>query len=1677
MDADLKKILKAVVLEMRHELEGYYDIAGKWHPGDLETRLAEIGVRKDRASVPVDELGRLIDEDVRARKIVDAFIDVREQAGVDRAEAVAEYVRESAYTWANRLVALRCMEARELMDDEVIVGREAYGGRSLVHHRLAQSSPELCTGEDDGRFAMLAQVFAERSKTLPMLFDPDSPSIALRPSPAALKNCLAWLSGTQKARSQEPATDAVFAAPDALGWAYQYWNTEEKDRVFEMVRTKKGAKIEGADIIPATQLYTEDYMVKFLVQNSLGATWMGMHPESKLFEDWEYYVRDADRAPVKTKPLQQITLLDPACGSGHFLIEAFDMFYTMYEEEGSLREPEAICRSILENNLFGIDIDERAIQIAEASLWMKAGERAFEFTGANTNLVAATSSHLKGDSWERYLAKLKNEPSTVRVLRRFAVEMEHIDELGSLARPAEALESIINEEHEIWEKQERERREADKSLFQEIRDDLLASQLPFQDISDKEFFERTMRHALFAIDGFTAEARESGEFNDQLVAIEAKTGFRLLNLLERKYDLVVANPPYMGMRLAGPSLQSWSSGRSEAERRDLFSAFIVRGLSVLTKAGRISFITPHSWMFLSTFESLRETMLSEGSIEAMAHLGPRTFPDLSNTNAFGFTMFTWSKGLPSSAVARYFRLVHEDDKQTLLRSAVCNARRNELSDETFDFSGDLVKRMPSSVFFYWAPNTVRKLFEAKDARFVNLGSARQGLITGDNERFLRFWWETSQSQRCFRWPLLYKGGSYRRWHGNEWYAVDWQREGVRIRNNRSASGRLKGRPQNTMLFGRAGGTWTAQSSYGFSVRMMARDAIFSDKGPAFFAESESDLHFLIGICNSYLFEFLFLGVQPTVDFGQGYLESLPIPYEATPSEHKLIETITRLAVLTKSQDSRGCIIEYSFDTSKLASGVSFRDAVQKLVVDSLKLHADVSLLETALNLITNRLYGLNDNEMKRIERDAGAPFLFNPFVGRTPKIEFSTTDCSEIQSDLMSLIRSNIKCIAATTIVEELTKELFEAGIAGIEETEDESEEESDEPPEDRMSRSTPVETLLERIALKAGIHPLSALELIIEGASRHSWRCKPEEMRIGATFVERTILQLLGHRWPRQIEEGYEIPVWADDDGIIPLIELEKETTLHARVLERFRKVQLDVSDFSDVMERSVEDWINTEFFKNHVRQFKKRPIVWQLQTSSFTARKSPVFACVIYYHCVDVDAIAKIRAQYTGALRLRFETEMRGILSTPVASRSDNQARRSVELEEAIRELQAFDEKLASVAQTGFGPDKLLPAFRQNALDDAMLSMKACWLKRLSVLLKQSHGEEAANGVRNPSPLDDWLDQANKTELHQDLPAWIAEALFQLSYFCSQVGPKAPDAKQTPKDPTAEDFGSLIQAEIASMQSSSMKLACGVWWGKCDAAVLVPIRERIKTLKAEQKELNAAIKEDRQPVMVAEQILEGSGEDGVSEVARVTNDMPLFGNDPSFEQTTELTKAAMKARLKEVKAKIKKFTEEMDSKAGKAQAIRDTIQAWRLPDPIPASLDFSPSSPNLPPLFDQVSSLDERRSPPKTIAEFIAQESLYAPDINDGVRVNIAPLQKAGVLAADVLAPKDVDKAIADRAEWRADERRWVREGKLPQPGWWKVGKDDGGGMTVEETDGSSAPTDGVACKQFVSDGKEDK
>ncbi|MEG3055795.1 MAG: DNA methyltransferase [Methanoculleus sp.] len=443
MEAEQKKILKPLVLTLRHLLEGRYDEHGIWHGGDLEARMNSLGVWWDRDSLPPDEVTYQSAEDRHAREVIDAYLTLREEAGIDRKAAIEEFVRETAYTWANRLLVLRCMEARDLIDPQVVLTKEVYGGRSQAHNRLVQRHPERCSGPDGGLFAMFKEAFVQHARYLPLLFDPKAPGVALRPSVAALKKCIGLLSGTESVNGNGPATDEVFAAPDALGWAYQYWNTEEKDRVFEKVRTKK-AKIQGADIIPATQLYTEPYMVKFLVQNSLGATWMGMYPDSDLSEGWEYYVKDADRAPVRRKNVENITFLDPACGSGHFLIEAFDLFYRMYEAEGKYTDGETICKKILSRNLYGIDIDERAVQIARAALWMKAAERVFDFSGTPKNIIATNIRLPKGkDHLKAFLARYPEDTPLAPALESIFEGLEHADELGSLLQIEEPVEQAL----------------------------------------------------------------------------------------------------------------------------------------------------------------------------------------------------------------------------------------------------------------------------------------------------------------------------------------------------------------------------------------------------------------------------------------------------------------------------------------------------------------------------------------------------------------------------------------------------------------------------------------------------------------------------------------------------------------------------------------------------------------------------------------------------------------------------------------------------------------------------------------------------------------------------------------------------------------------------------------------------------------------------------------------------------------------------------------------------------------------------------------------------------------------------------------------------------------------------------------------------------------------------------
>jgi hypothetical protein len=1761
MEAREKKILKALSLELRHLLEGQYDSAGHWHAGDLEQRLNAIGVWRER-TMPADEM-HLSPDDNRARSVVDAYLKLRDEAGVRLAEAVAEFVRETAYTWANRLLALRCMEARELID-EVILQKEVYGGRSLEHHRLIQRQPELGAGEDDGLFAALDAAFARQAEHLPLLFDPKAPGVALKPSVAAIKRCVALLSGNVDGY---PADDNVFKAPDALGWAYQYWNTEEKDRVFETVRTKKGAKIEGADIIPATQLYTEDYMVKFLVQNSLGATWVGMTPDTKLVEGWEYFVRDADRAPVEKKPVSEITFLDPACGSGHFLIEAFDLFFDMYQEEGlgsrdsglgkerigvgdgdselsgseglageygsgerclsgnqrfseggdirtdqpvetgsgigslehsrgacekldagispssfdvsglagrggdttdtgksvgiyengnpaiaseeSKRDrqnaswsaeipstqtpvsspqpltPGAICRSIIENNLFGIDIDQRAVQISEAALWMKAAEKCinegdYAFLAPSpqplTPNLVATNIRLprNKDHLRDFLAKHPEDKPLAPALEAVFEALQHADELGSLLQ----LEEPVEKELKLIKQRQDEEASVPRSqvLFEEMRrpvQTVLPVGADDWDTWKTRTIERIREHF--------SEQAEAANLQEQFFGIEAGKGWKLFELLGRKYDVVAANPPYMGSKNMGVVLKAYVNALYSTGKRDVYAAFILRCLGLTEQAGRTAMVTQQSWMFLRSFAGLRASedsgkpgqlvtgLLREVRIEALVHLGEHAFDDSSAAGAF-VVLFTLNRCPPgNSHRLTAFRLVGSKDpveKATCL-CRICSGQ--QIPAVRFSPLQSELSRVPGGTLCYWLSGGF--LHALTVTTVGDKAKVCQGLATGNDLRFVRFVWETPDERpnSAKRWFLFEKGGGYGRWCGHQWWRLDWASGGARVR---SFSGSVI---RNEDQYFSRGWTYSDFARGSLGPRIM-ENAVFSSQSPAAIPNTANGLGLIL---SSRITSYMVRSLSAQINhMRESYVKRLPFhglsnPRIADDTEHYLVV----LAMFAASMDPT----EFRFAPELL----SIESQIMTLRLSCL-LHATEGFGEA----LVFDCYAPDETERQNVLYETGTPVGWHPLSKSHAQVPEMPECHVEIPQDVSNFIADIPRIALLPQQLVEIKlrlRSLYTSGPgmkADIEQTDDPGDDSSEEEAVIGARIPIPATTFLEELSQKLEIHPISVYWLLKEGIEKEGWRCLPEERRITSDRLTVTILRMLGHRWPKQIEAGEPVPDWADPDGVIPLgpgaggSGLVGEKTLYERILDLGRRDDSPVPnpeslipDFEEIMGKPLNQWLVTDFFRTHISQFKKRPIAWQLQIGKFNGRKSPAFACMAYYHKLSESFLPTIQSQYIRPLRQRFETELRGIENIPAASRTGDQTARRVELTALIDELNDFDSRLDQVTNTGFAT----PMLRQYAIDDAMLALKARWLRRLSAIVVAGPLAEWNRKAEEELGARGWGLEGNEGSTLTSNSQPLTPAFTHLDYFCAKVGPAAPDEKKLDDDPTSADLAKLIAPKAKSMVSDSLKLACDVWWKTFDDVVLGPIKEQIKALNEEHKTLDAEHK-----------ILTGKAE-------------PASDKAAEFEQLSPTERAdrvrELERRMKQIKLEIKPLRDEQNQKTDKAKKLRTTIEKWTCPEAETWESWLASQ-----PLYDQVSALDGQRQPPTTVADFIRQESLYAPDINDGVRVNIAPIQKIGLLAADVLATKDLDKAIADRAEWRSDERRWVREGKLPQPGWWE-------------------------------------
>ena len=747
-------------------------------------------------------------------------------AAAIRRHGLKDVAEEAAYTWFNRLMAIRIMTKNGLIPPVLqyessgvyvpLIVSEARQGR-LPQMNEEERSRLMPLLDDDSRtaeqFSLLIVAFCHATPILHRCFGhiADYTELLL---PA---NILAEGGFVDLINHTDFIAEEDYRSSELIGWLYQFYIAEKKDEVF----AAKG-KFTASEIPAATQIFTPNWIVKYMVQNTVGRIYLDNNPyETEVAQDWKYLVNPSEATPddciLRYDDLTDLRLADLACGSGHILGEMFDMLYTLYINEGYSRR-EAI-EHIFRHNLTGIDIDTRAKQLAQFALLLKACQRDASFADCHC--------------MPRVLDMPQPYPDKEHLTRALA-DYIMVDNGEAIAELADAV-CLMNEA------------------------DNLGSIMKFG------LSERT-RNIL---------AVRTEEYEQQTMPGESVSGLlpymRIILALTERYHALVMNPPYMGGGNMNVVLSNYVKKNYEAGKADLFSVFMQVAEERLAENGKYGMINMQSWMFLSSFEKLRTHLLDTLQIDSMLHLGPRTFDELSGevvqNTAFVVTKHT------SYTTGTYFRLV--DGKSCRDKERMFLAGENgypHVFQQNFE-------KIPGCPIGYWVSEKVSKAFESSCIGDKMI--TREGMATADNDRFLRLWHEVSLNHISMfnktsdKWYPYNKGGGFRKWFGNRDYLVNWSNDGYDIKHNIDpTTGRIRSHNYNGEYAFKKCGTWSAISSGTFAIRYCEEGFLWDSKGASGF--SDNYLEYIIGLLNSKVSSKFLAVLAPTLDYKVGDIIRVPL---------------------------------------------------------------------------------------------------------------------------------------------------------------------------------------------------------------------------------------------------------------------------------------------------------------------------------------------------------------------------------------------------------------------------------------------------------------------------------------------------------------------------------------------------------------------------------------------------------------------------------------------------------------------------------------------------------------------------------------------------------------------------------------------------------------------------------
>jgi len=1095
------------------------------------------------------------------------------------------------------------MEAHTL-HPEIVTRRETHGGRSFAHLAWLEQNPQARSDEAEGLLPFLEEQLQKLASDIP-LFSPQHPYHLL---PTALE-LLGIINAFNQVESDTQVEAEIWKSDDVLGWLYESYNTFKKTK-----HDQSGSKTEYNKVSIQSQYYTPRWVVQFLVDNSLGKLYLEMYPDSEIRH--KYKIANAPTSQTRErKPLHEIKIIDPATGSGNFLLYAFDLFYDLYldqiENYGADYNEADIPKLIIENNLHGVDLDDRAIQLAQLGLYIKAKRKKRTVKIEHFNIV---SSDFFLPAYEEVKHLFENGAPLDEQLEKIVIDLwedlQQAHKFGSLIRLEEKfsikLHGLVKEEG--------------ITLFTE---------------------ENLKNYEEFRTNFFTnlqkAVAQNTAKQGQTFLNTKTQDAITFLQLLTQKYDVAVANPPYTDSADFGPELKSFIEDNYKKPYKfnsNLYASFIKRCFEMVNPDGYLGMLHPLTFMYISSFKDVRKFILTNTSVDILAELGLGGVFANVQADVMAYTLKK-SKTRGKGTYLDFKKYKNHTNKPLIFADAYADLLSNRPNKHNYTLPQEKLKIIEGWPFIYWISDGFREKFKEKALGDIN--KVATGLMTGNNDKFLRFFWEVEKESISDyypndkrKWVPYQKGGPFCRWYGNNWIVINFQNDGS-----------LLATTDNKKFYFKEGVTYSASGSKGASFRYIEAKYSF-DKGGAcvFNLTKNSTTQYLVAFLNSKLSSYIADCLNPTVNIQKGDIERIPFVIPIS----KIENTITALSVSnieTKKQLCSYRIIETNFIQSPLLAfqGAALKDRVLAYLNYENVQHTQVLINEAIINELIFEVYELSDADREQVEAKMGLS------IGSLALVqEAKEAFLAELLNPLAE-VTEHIQNLPITTFDEQQIREIKEAFATLYRGNND-----------------------LEEFCIRHQVNPINV------------WYWFKEAQIVPAARAAEIALEFLADNIRTLLQQ--------DEDGIIPLVGLPGEEALSQRLEQHCLQNGFTAAQYmqlDSLLGRPVNEYLEHHFFdvlSLHLKLFKQlpaTPFIWHLSSG-----QQQGFEAYILIYKWNRDSLFKLKSQY---ISHRVQNlEYRQITLQDVNTAQAQTEKETIRLQ--LEEIKLFTTKIDELIAEGYDP-----------------------------------------------------------------------------------------------------------------------------------------------------------------------------------------------------------------------------------------------------------------------------------------------------------------------------------------------------------------------------------------------------